>query len=109
INVLERQREIGVMRAVGASNTAVRRIFIAEGLLIGFMSWLIALALAWPLSRLMSDAVGQQVMNAPLDYEFSFVSVLGWLVAVMVLATFSSFWPAWSASRLTVQEVLAYE
>jgi putative ABC transport system permease protein len=39
INVLERRREIGVMRAIGASDRAVMKIFLVEGLLIGLLSW----------------------------------------------------------------------
>ncbi|MCZ7667509.1 MAG: FtsX-like permease family protein [Chloroflexi bacterium] len=39
LNVIERTREIGVMRAVGASDTAVLQIFITEGILIGLLSW----------------------------------------------------------------------
>ncbi|NJO00226.1 MAG: FtsX-like permease family protein [Anaerolineales bacterium] len=48
INVLERTREIGVMRAIGAPNGAVRRVFIIEGIIIGVLSWLVGAILAIP-------------------------------------------------------------
>lgn len=109
INVLERTREIGVMRAIGASNRSVRRIFIIEGVIIGVLSWLVGAALAVPVSKALSDLIGNQFLSAPLNYTFSIYGAVLWLVVVIVLAAFASFLPAWNASRLTVREVLAYE
>ena len=109
INVLERTREIGVMRAIGASDGAVRRIVVAEGLIIGGLSWLMGSVLAWPISRVLSDIVGVQFMQAPLSYRFSVGGALLWLGIALVLAALASFLPARSASRLSVREVLAYE
>jgi putative ABC transport system permease protein len=109
INVLERTREIGVMRAIGASNGAVRQVFIIEGVLIGVLSWLAAAILAYPVSKFLSDLVGQQFLSTPLAYTYSMNGVLLWLVVVIILSALASFVPAWNASRLTVREVLAYE
>jgi putative ABC transport system permease protein len=109
INVLERTREIGVMRAIGASNKSVRRIFIVEGVLIGVISWAVGAMLAFPLSRLLGDAIGHQFLNTPLNHVFSIEGALLWLFLVIILAALASFLPAWNASRLTVREVLAYE
>lgn len=109
INVLERTREIGVMRAIGASNASVRQIFIVEGIIIGLLSWAAGAILAYPISKLLSDAVGRQFLSTPLDYTFSMGGVLIWLVVVIFLSALASFLPAWHASRLTVREVLAYE
>src|SRR5262245_2362203 len=58
INALERTREIGVIRAIGASNGAVLQVVLVEGVLIGTISWAIGAVLALPLSLLLSDAVG---------------------------------------------------
>lgn len=109
INVIERTREIGVMRAIGASNGAILRIVIVEGVLIGVLSWLVGAAIALPMSKLLSDAVGMAFMQAPLSYTFSTTGALIWLGGVIVLAALASFLPARSASRLSVREVLAYE
>ncbi len=109
INVLERSREIGVMRAIGASDGAVLRIFMVEGLLIGMLSWMMGGVLSVPIGRLLSNVVGVSFMDAPLSYQFSFNGALLWLGVMLALAAFSSFWPAWRASRLTVRDVLAYE
>jgi putative ABC transport system permease protein len=109
INVLERTREIGVMRAVGASDGSVVKVFMVEGLFIGVLSWLIGAVLALPISKLLSDAVGVALTDAPLSYTFSTKGALLWLGIVLILAAMASFLPAWNASRLTVREVLAYE
>jgi putative ABC transport system permease protein len=109
INVLERTREIGVMRAIGASDRSIRQIVIVEGIVIGMLSWVIGVALAWPISRVLADAVGQSFLRRSLDFEFSMLGVGLWLAVVLVVATAASLFPAWRASRLTVREVLAYE
>lgn len=109
LNVLERTREVGVMRAIGASDGAILRIVIVEGVVIGLLSWMIGVILALPLSKVLSDAVGVTTFRTSLSYTFSLEGVVLWLVVVVVLATVASFWPARNASRVTVREVLAYE
>lgn len=109
INVLERTREIGVMRAIGASDGTLVRLVLVEGALIGLLSWAIGGVLALPLSRLLSDQVGQLFTGAPLIYTFALDGVLIWLASALLLAAVASWLPAWNATRLTVREVLAYE
>ncbi len=109
MNVHERAREIGVMRAIGASNGAVLQIFMMEGVLIGALSWPFGALLAVPISQALSRVVGTEFAGTPLTYVFATNGALGWLGAVCVLAALASFWPAWNAVRLTVRDVLAYE
>ncbi|MFN2142795.1 MAG: FtsX-like permease family protein [Candidatus Promineifilaceae bacterium] len=109
INVLERSREIGVMRAIGASDGAVLRIVLLEGVIIGLLSWVIGGLIALPASKLLTDAVGNALLQAPPSYVFADTGALIWLVIVLILAAVASFLPAWRASRLTVREVLSYE
>jgi len=109
INVLERTREIGVMRAVGAPDGAVLQVVMVEGLIVGLLSWALGGALSLPLSRALSNTVGRLLLGAPLIFQFSASGVLTWLVIVLALAALASFMPAWNAVRLTVRDVLAYE
>ena len=109
INVLERSREIGVLRAIGASTGAVLRIVVAEGLLIGTLSWLAGALLSLPISKLMSDAIGESLFRTKLDFAFSLPGTLLWLLVVLALAALASLLPALRAARITVREVLAYE
>ncbi len=109
INVLERTREIGVMRAIGASDGALLRLVLIEGVLIGLLSWAIGGVLSIPLSRFLSTQVGTLFTGAPLLYTFSVDGVLIWLGGVVVLAMVASGLPAWNATRLTVRDVLTYD
>jgi len=109
INVLERTREIGVLRAIGAPNKGVTRVFIREGIAIGLISWLLGAILAYPLGKGLSDGVGLAVMGVPLNFSYSMTGVWVWLILVVILSAMASFIPARNASRLTVREVLAYE
>jgi putative ABC transport system permease protein len=109
LNVLERTREIGVMRAIGASDGSVFQIVVVEGLLIGVISWCFGALLAYPLGKLLSDAIGNITMKTAMDYAFSVNGMVGWLVIASVLAVIASLLPARNASRVSVRDVLAYE
>ena len=109
INVVERGREIGVMRAIGATSSAIAGIFVSEGMLLGVLSWLLAVPLSYPGARLFSNVVGDTLMQLPLDFSYSIGGVALWLVAVIILSALASLWPALRATKVSVREVLAYE
>ena len=109
INVLERIREIGVLRAIGASDGSVRLIILSEGIIIGWLSFIAGGILSIPFSRILSQQVGMALLGSPLDYTFSMSGLILWFIIVTVLAAVASLGPARSASRLTIREVLAYE
>ena len=109
LNVLERTREIGVMRAIGASDGSVFQIVVTEGILIGLLSWLCGAILAYPLGQILSDAIGAITMKIGLDYVYSLNGLGMWLVIASVLAVLASLLPARNASRVSVRDVLAYE
>jgi putative ABC transport system permease protein len=108
INVLERRREIGVMRAVGASSADVGFIFVGEGLLLGLLSWAQAIPLSLLAGRYFVDAIGQ-VIDFPVVYHYSFPGVWIWLAIVVVLSLVASWLPARRATQISVRESLAYE
>lgn len=109
INVLERTREIGVMRAVGASNMDIQSIVIVEGLVVGLISWAISILLAFPITNVLTFGVGMAVLTAPMPAVYGLSGVIVWLLFTIVLATIASALPARRASRLTVRDTLAYE
>jgi putative ABC transport system permease protein len=109
MNVMERTREIGIMRAIGASNAILTRMVIFEGMLIGLISWLLGTLLAFPISILLSETISQSLFQASTDFGFTPTGFILWLVAVILLSALASVIPARNASRLTIREVLAYE
>lgn len=109
INVLERRREIGVLRAIGASNRSVAQVFIREGVAIGALSWAFSAVLGLPLGQALSQAIGEAVLGSALTFSYSFLGMGLWLGLVVLLSALASLLPARSAARLTVREVLAYE
>ena len=109
INVIERTREIGVMRAIGASDGAVLRIVLLEGVIIGLISWIIGGIIAIPASYFLTETVGTILLQASPSYVFSISGAIVWLFIVMILAGIASYIPARSASKLTIREVLSYE
>jgi putative ABC transport system permease protein len=109
MNVMERTREIGVMRSIGAVDREVMRTVIVEGLIIGLLSWLVGCFVAAPITSLLSAIIGLAAFKTPLDFTFTWVGVVIWLGLVLILSALASVLPARNAARLTIREVLAYE
>jgi putative ABC transport system permease protein len=108
INVIERTREIGVMRAVGASSLDVALVFIIEGLLLGIISWILALPIGMSLAPKFVIMLGK-VIDFPAAYYPAFHGMFVWLGIVAVLSVFASWAPSRRATRISVNESLAYE
>jgi putative ABC transport system permease protein len=108
INVMERTREIGVMRAVGASSWDVGRVFVGEGMMLGLLSWVVAIPLSIGGARLFVDALGV-LLEFPFSFLFSTQSVWLWFGIVVILSLIASWMPARRATRISVRESLAYE
>ena len=109
LNVFERRREMGVMRALGATPRIVWLMIVAEGVVIGVLSWIIAALLAWPISKAIGNLLVRVLFRSGLDFTFEPVGLLIWMLVSIGLSALASFVPAWKASRVTVREALAYE
>ncbi len=109
MNVLERTREIGIMRAIGADDRAVMRTVIAEGFVIGAISFVLAIALSFPFTYLLSYIISVALFETPIKVVFTFTGYAIWLGLIIVLSVVASILPAQNAARLTIREVLAYE
>jgi putative ABC transport system permease protein len=109
INVMERTREIGVMRAIGASNANIQSIVVVEGIVIGLISWGISVLLSAPITTVLTYGVGMAIFQVPMTPVYSMNGIIYWLVFTLVLAAIASALPARGASRLTVKDTLAYE
>jgi len=109
LSVLERRREIGVMRAIGASSWQVVRLFMGEGILLGLISWLIALPLSIPAAYGLSTQGLSLALNQQLSYNFTPNGPLLWLMIIIMLAVIASLLPARKAALVSVRESLAYQ
>ncbi|PKO13660.1 MAG: ABC transporter permease [Chloroflexi bacterium HGW-Chloroflexi-10] len=109
MNVLERTREIGVMRSIGASNRSIRSLVVMESMLIGTISWFLGTLLALPISKLLSSVIGVAFVQAPLTFRFALDGFLIWLFVVLIISGIASLIPATNAVKLTVRDILAYE
>ncbi|MFV1858596.1 MAG: FtsX-like permease family protein [Anaerolineales bacterium] len=108
INVIERRREIGVMRAVGGSSRDVALIMIMEGLLLGITSWVIAVPISILAGRPFVENIGE-IIQFPGPYQLSMSGLWIWLLIVVVLSLVASWLPARRAMQISVNESLAYE
>ncbi len=109
INIMERTREIGVLRAIGAIPKKIYSIFVLEGMLISIASIILGLLIAWPLSIVASEFFGKLIIEYPFKFAFSH---LGFWITLVV--TFSFVWlasrvPAAKAIKISTQEALSYE
>ena len=97
------------MRAFGASSRKISRIVIIEGLLIGLMSWILAIGLSLPISVALARSIGEAFMDYPMSATISPGGIVAWALIVIIISTLASLFPALRAVRLTVTQVLAYE
>ena len=109
INVLERTREIGVMRTIGAVDRVIMQSVIIEGLVISLMTWGLAIAASFPISYSLLGIIGEAISGSEIALRFTPLGMLYWLAIVVVLSVLASLVPARNAARLTINEVLAYE
>ena len=109
MNVLERTREIGVMRAIGATPGRIKSLIVWEGITIGLLSTLIAFITSIGLSYFMGEFIGHISFRTPLTLTISLIAIGIWIVIILVGSYFASIFPARRASRVTTREALAYE
>ncbi|MBK9925255.1 MAG: FtsX-like permease family protein [Anaerolineales bacterium] len=108
LNVLDRTRELGIMRAIGATTQNVLQIILLEGALIGALSWVLAVILSIPYSGMMGQVFALLLKN-PINLTTSITGWSIWFVTIIFIGTIVSALPAWNAAKQPVNEVLAYE
>jgi putative ABC transport system permease protein len=109
MNVMERTREIGVMRAIGATDGQLMRTVMVEGMIIGLISWFLGALFSFPITFLLSRIISLAIFNSPSQFVLNPMGFIIWLGLVLILSAIASVLPARSAARLTIREVLAYE
>ncbi|MCQ3930386.1 MAG: hypothetical protein DPW16_07985 [Chloroflexi bacterium] len=106
MSVFERQKEIGVMRSIGATSVAVALQFLIEGLIVGLVAWVIGVPIGYMLNQSLAESLNFGDAFAP-DYPV-LVTIIG-LTGTLMVATFASLWPSAGAARKTVSDILRYQ
>ena len=108
IGVIERTKEIGVLRAIGARSRTILGIFVMEGVLQGLISWIVAIPLSILASPIAASQLGHLMFGATLDYQYNWSAVFIWLGIVVTISILASIFPARGATRISVRDSLAY-
>ncbi|MFY0687199.1 MAG: FtsX-like permease family protein [Cyclobacteriaceae bacterium] len=109
INVSERKREIGILQAVGIEKAQLRKIIVSEGLVVGLLSWFLAILLSFPVSWYLGNEFFELFFESTLVLRISEWGILFWLIAVVVLGAWFSYQPAKRAYAMPTAEVISYE
>jgi putative ABC transport system permease protein len=109
VAILERQRDIAVIRSVGGSNDRVIRLFGLESAGLAGLALILSVGIALPLSALLVRMLGQGAlfMNVPL--QFSWTSLLIWLVLLALIAVIATWAPLARALAVPPARALRYE
>ncbi|MDE3090091.1 MAG: FtsX-like permease family protein, partial [Chloroflexota bacterium] len=107
LNVLERRREIGVLRAIGAMDANLVQVFLTEGLALGLGGWVVGVLVGYPLGQLLVNLMQSVLFH--IDYIFSPAMIFASLLFALALAALASLAPALGAARMRVGQVLRYE
>ncbi|MBI5302421.1 MAG: ABC transporter permease [Chloroflexi bacterium] len=107
LNVLERRREIGVLRSMGAEDKNLVQVFLTEGIAMGLGGWMLGLLIGYPLGQLLLNLM--QAVLFHIDYIFTPTMMLASLAFALILAMIASLAPALAAARMRVGQVLRYE
>ncbi len=108
ISVVERTKEIGVLRAVGARSRTIMGMFVLEGVLQGVLSGALSVLVSVVSARALASAMGHAVFNIDLSYQYNSSGVIAWLIIVLIISTLASVLPARNATRISVRDSLAY-
>jgi putative ABC transport system permease protein len=109
INVMDRMREIGIMRSIGASNKEVYKIIIGESFFIGIISWLAGIIISIPFTFLIGNIFGSIFMKTNINTTVSLFGILIWLIVSFIIIIIASYFPANKAVNISVHEVLTYD
>ncbi len=108
VSVIERTRELAVMKTIGATPRRVVRDLLVEALTISALSWILACVVSLPLTFYVDRLIGNLGFLASLPFVVVPAAALGWLVLVCVVSLLATWLPARRAAALNVRQALAY-
>jgi putative ABC transport system permease protein len=111
--ILERRREIGIMKAIGASDWDVKSLFFAEAAVMGFVGGILGVAMGWSIGRVIN--IGTNIYLRRQDFppenlwSVPWWLVLGAILFAIIVSIFAGLYPAARAARLDPVQALRYE
>jgi ABC-type transport system, involved in lipoprotein release, permease component len=109
VSIIDRKREIGVLRAVGGSRRQIRQTVWMEAVAIGLVGLVLGVLFGAANLYFMLQITGRDLSGMYLPYRFPFDLVVMLLPTILAAALFSALWPAESAVRMSLVEALEYE
>jgi putative ABC transport system permease protein len=111
--ILERRREIGIMKAIGASDGDVKKLFLAEAAVMGLLGGVLGVAMGWVIGRLINAGANFYLRRENLPPE-NLWAVPWWLVGgaiafAIAISVISGLYPAARAAKLDPVQALRYE
>jgi putative ABC transport system permease protein len=104
--VLERRREIGVMKAIGAKNSDILQIFIIESAIVGLTGGVIGLVIGMGIGKLIELVLAQVLGTGFFTAYFPWYLTVGALVFAVVIGTVSGILPARQAAAMNPVDAL---
>jgi putative ABC transport system permease protein len=109
INIIERRREIGILRAIGVTNKSLYKIFLYEGILMSIVSWFLSILISLYLSYYLGNKFFHIFFETSINYMISPTGIILWLFIALLFGSLAVFIPARNAGKLSVNSILAYE
>jgi putative ABC transport system permease protein len=106
-SVLERQREVGIWRSIGATGRMVAGVFWIEGVSLSLLGWLLSIALGIPLAYVFVIWLNHVLI--PVSFAFDPLILAEMLAIILAMTTVACVGPALNASRMRIVEILHYE
>jgi ABC-type antimicrobial peptide transport system permease subunit len=107
--VLERAKELGIMRSIGGDNKRLNTMIIAEGTILVLIAWFFSLFLSLPLTMVSNNMLGEALFATPLGFKLNYQGVVIWLVVSIIASFLAGLFPCIKINKMVTREVLAYQ
>lgn len=109
INIVERSREMAIIRAIGITNRKLYVLTMTEGFITGLLSWMMALILSVPVSYYLGNKFFNIFFETTLNFSVSYKGIVLWLGIIVVFSAVAVLIPLRNAGKQSVAEGLSYE